>query len=199
VAREATHVSATVRRFPRMDSHSSSLRYRLIWLLLFGMAGIAVELVLLAHDETASMLVPFVAIAVAVSGAVARLARPSAASVLYLRATMALLLVAGVLGVYFHYRGGVAFQIDMDPTLSRWALFLKVLHMQAPPMLAPGVLVQLALLGLASTYKDPLRPDGLSDPLRPDGLSDQSRPDGLSDHLKHQTDHTHRTTSQHTQ
>ena len=31
----------------------------------------------------------------------------------------------------------------MDPTLSRWQLFWKVLHMQAPPALAPGVLVQL--------------------------------------------------------
>jgi hypothetical protein len=40
--------------------------------------------------------------------------------------------------------------------LSRWALFWKVLHMQAPPMLAPGMLAQFALLGLLSSYRDPL-------------------------------------------
>lgn len=66
------------------------------------------------------------------------------------------LLAAGVVGAYLHYLGGVAFQTDMDPTLSRWQMFWKVLRMQAPPTLAPGVLIQLGLLGLASTYSDRL-------------------------------------------
>ena len=66
------------------------------------------------------------------------------------------MMAAGATGAYLHYLGGVEFQADMDPTLSRWQLFWKVIHMQAPPTLAPGVLVQFALLGLVSTYRDPL-------------------------------------------
>jgi len=72
------------------------------------------------------------------------------------------LLAAGVGGAYLHYRGGLSFQADMDPTLPRWQMFWKVLRMQAPPVLAPGVLIQLGLLGLASTYRDPLLAPGSS-------------------------------------
>ena len=43
----------------------------------------------------------------------------------------------------------------MDPTLSATQLFWKVMHMKAPPTLAPGVLAQMGLLGLVSTYRHP--------------------------------------------
>ena len=66
------------------------------------------------------------------------------------------LVIGGGLGVVLHYNGGLEFQADMDPTLSRWHLFWKVVRMQAPPALAPGILVQLGLLGLIATYRDPL-------------------------------------------
>jgi hypothetical protein len=69
---------------------------------------------------------------------------------------MLLLLAAATAGVWLHHAGGLEFQTDMDPTLSRSQLFWKVVHMQAPPALAPGVLLQLGLLGLIATYRDPL-------------------------------------------
>jgi hypothetical protein len=139
-----------------MNEPSVTLRRLLLWLLLLGFAGVATELTLLRHYDSTSMVVPFLVIAVAAAGAVARLARPSARSVQWLRASMVPLMAAGATGAYLHYLGGQEFQADMDPTLPRWQLFWKVLHMQAPPMLAPGVLVQFALLGLVSTYRDPL-------------------------------------------
>ena len=79
---------------------------------------------------------------------------------------MAPMMAAGATGVYLHYLGGVEFQADMDPTLSKWELLWKVLHMQAPPMLAPGMLVQFALLGLVSTYRDPLTAASRADSAR---------------------------------
>ena len=138
------------------ESSSSALRRVLLALLLFGLLGTTAELLLLRHYESAWMFAPFAVIAIAAAAAAARLARPSAESVRRLRLSMLPLLAAGVAGAYLHYLGGLAFQADMDPTLPRWQMFWKVLHMQAPPTLAPGVLVQLALLGLASTYRDPL-------------------------------------------
>jgi hypothetical protein len=139
-----------------MDEPSVTLRRLLLWLLLLGLAGVAMELTLLKHYEDTRMLLPFVAMTVAAAGATMRLARPSPRTVWWLRASMMPMMAAGATGAYLHYLGGVEFQADMDPTLSRWQLFWKVIHMQAPPMLAPGVLVQFALLGLVSTYRDPL-------------------------------------------
>ncbi len=139
-----------------MNEPSVTLRRLLLWLLLLGLAGVAAELTLVGHYEDTSMLLPFLAMAVAAAGAIARLVRPSAGSVRCLRAAMVPMMAAGATGAYLHYVGGLEFQVDMDPTLSRWQLFWKVVHMQAPPMLAPGVLVQFALLGLVSTYRDPL-------------------------------------------
>jgi hypothetical protein len=138
------------------DPSVTALRQWLLALLLVGLTGTAAELVLLRHYEDVWMLLPFAAIVVAATGVIARLLRPSARAVRWLRLSMVPLLLAGVAGAWLHYRGGLAFQADMDPTLSRWALFWKVLHMQAPPMLAPGMLGQFALLGLISTYRDPL-------------------------------------------
>jgi hypothetical protein len=139
-----------------MNEPSMTLRRLLLWLLLLGLAGVATELTLLKHYEDTRMLLPFIAMAVAAAGATMRLARPSPGSVWWLRASMVPMMAAGATGAYLHYLGGVEFQADMDPTLPRWQLFWKVIHMQAPPMLAPGVLVQFALLGLVSTYRDPL-------------------------------------------
>src|SRR6476646_3718480 len=132
------------------ESSSSVLRRLLLALQLFGLLGTTAELLLLRHSERAWMFAPFAVIAIAAAAAIARLARPSGGSVRRLRLSMLPLLAAGVAGAYLHYLGGLAFQADMDPTLPRWQMFWKVLHMQAPPTLAPGVLVQLALLGLAS-------------------------------------------------
>jgi len=138
------------------EAQASTWRGLLVALLLFGLLGTTTELLLLKHYERAWMFAPFVVIAIAVAAAIGRLARPSAASVRWLRLSMLPLLAAGVGGAYLHYLGGLAFQADIDPTLPRWQLFWKVLRMQAPPMLAPGILVHLGLLGLVSTYRDPL-------------------------------------------
>jgi hypothetical protein len=138
------------------DPSVTALRRWLLVLVLVGLAGTTTELMLLRHYEDVWMLLPFAAMAVAAGGVIARLLRPSARMVRVVRLSMVPLLLAGIAGACLHYLGGLAFQADMDPTLSRWALFWKVLHMQAPPTLAPGMLGQLALLGLIATYRDPL-------------------------------------------
>jgi len=135
---------------------STALRRVLLALLMVGAFSMAADLLLLAHYESAWMLAPFAALAVGLACAVARIARPSALTVRTLRGGMSVLFVTGLVGLVLHYQAGLEFQIDMDPTLSRWALFWKVARMKAPPPLAPGALLQLSLLGLAATYRDPL-------------------------------------------
>jgi hypothetical protein len=130
----------------------SRLRRWLLALVAFGLVWVAVDLVLLEHYEDSLMFVPFAAIAVSLAAVALHATAGTTGTAWVLRAAMALLMASGMAGVAFHYQGSLEFQIDMDPTMSTWDLFWKVMHMKAPPTLAPGVMVQLGLLGLLATY-----------------------------------------------
>ena len=139
----------------RADEPPVRLRQLLLALLALGLVGVSVELAMLEHYEDAPMFVPFAALAVGLAAVALHATAGTAATVRVLQAAMAALIVSGLAGIALHYQGSLEFQIDMDPTMSRWDLFWKVLHMKAPPTLAPGILVQLGLLGLATTYRHP--------------------------------------------
>ena len=68
---------------------------------------------------------------------------------------MVLFLFAGAAGMWFHFRGGAEFQLEIDPAQSRWNVFTKVMRAKAPPVLASGVMMQLGLLGLVYAYRHP--------------------------------------------
>jgi len=133
----------------------SGLRRLLLALMALGIISIATDLVFLEHYEDGWMLIPLVALAVALAALVAIAFSASQRTVRLFQIVMSLLVVTGLIGVVLHFRGSLEFQVDMDPTLSAGALFWKVMHMKAPPTLAPGALVQLGLLGLATTYRHP--------------------------------------------
>ena len=132
-----------------------SLRGLLLGLVAFGLIGLATELTFLEHYEEASMAIPFAAIAAALFAVTLLAFWPGRASVRIMRIVMSLFVAVGLLGVVLHYQGSLEFQIDMDPTLSAMQLFWKVMHMKAPPTLAPGAMVQLGLLGLLITFRHP--------------------------------------------
>ena len=131
------------------------IRAALLALVFLGMTGIATELVLLDHYEDSAQLVPLFLIVLAYVALALLVFMPSAISVRAFQGVMVLFVCAGALGVYFHFKGNVAFQLDMDPQMSRWDLFTKAMHAQAPPALAPGALAQLGLLGLVAAYRHP--------------------------------------------
>jgi len=124
-------------------------------ILAIGLAGTAVELALLEHYEDATQWLPLVIIAVALVVLAIYAAAPAPAAIRLFRAVMVAQFLLGGVGIVLHYRGNLEFQRDMDPTASSWQLFTKAIRAKAPPALAPGVLAQLALLGLVSTYRDP--------------------------------------------
>jgi hypothetical protein len=70
---------------------------------------------------------------------------------------MVLFVVAGALGIYYHYAANVEFQREVDPSLVGTALFWKAMAAKAPPALAPGSMAQLGLIGLAYTFRHPAR------------------------------------------
>lgn len=130
------------------------LRRLLLGLLLLGMAGLAAELVLLEHTESAWQWVPLVALALGFACTVAVALRPSARTVRPFQAVMAAFVAAGALGAYLHLRGNVEWELESDATLHGPELFWAALH-GATPALAPGALAQLGLLGLALAFRHP--------------------------------------------
>lgn len=131
----------------------TTIRRMLAGILLLGMSGTLIELLLLGHDEDRIQLIPLVALGAGliVVGWHAVAASPLSGRVL--RGVMLVFLAAGAAGVYYHYRANVEFQRESDPSLAGRALLWSVLRAKVPPALAPGVMVQLGLIGLVSTYR----------------------------------------------
>ena len=130
-----------------------AVRRFLLGILLLGMGGTAVELLLLKHDEGAIQLVPLVLLGLGLAAVAWHAVSPGRASAGTVRATMAAFLIAGGAGMYFHYRANVEFQMETDPSVRGRELLMKVLEAKVPPALAPGVMIQFGLIGLAYTYR----------------------------------------------
>ena len=90
-------------------------------------------------------------------------AAPRAVTVQALQVTMLLFVMSGVLGVVLHYRGNVAFEPEMYPSMSGLELVQKTLT-GATPVLAPGSMTLLGLIGLAHAYKHPCLERGAETP-----------------------------------
>jgi len=129
------------------------LRRILAVVLLLGMTGTLVELVLLQHHEDAIQFLPLVLLGAGVAAVLWRMASGSAASAAAVRGLMLLFLAAGAAGVYYHFAANLEFQRETDPALRGMALFRQALAAKVPPPLAPGVMLQLGLIGLAYTYR----------------------------------------------
>lgn len=131
-----------------------AIRRMLLVLVLLGGAGLTAELVLLEHTEDAWQWAPFVVLGGALLAGAALATRPTRATVRLFQALMALLVLTGLLGIYLHYRGNEAFELEMDEAARGLDLLWRALR-GATPALAPGALVQLGLLGLILSYRHP--------------------------------------------
>ena len=131
------------------------LRRWLFVLLAITLLGLSAELLLLDHRESLTQWIPFGVLAVGLGATLVVAVRASRLTIQLLRGVMVLFVATGLLGLYLHYRGNVAFELEMSPALQGWELFRKALS-GATPTLAPGAMAQLGLLGLLFTYRHPV-------------------------------------------
>jgi hypothetical protein len=131
------------------------LRSILLWTLLLGAAGTIGELLLIGHDESAAQFVPLALLATGVPAGIVLLAAPTRTGLRLLQALMILFLGSGVLGIGLHYQGNSEFELEMHPSIAGVELMSKTLT-GATPVLAPGSMSLLGVIGLASTYRHPL-------------------------------------------
>lgn len=132
-----------------------ALRRLLLALVAFVMLGTVVDLLLLEHYEEVWQWLPLVMLGAALLVVAWVALTGSARAVLALRIAMVLVACTGLLGVVMHFNGSREFQIEMDPALEGWALFVKVMRAKAPPTLAPAAMLQAGLVGVLYTWRHP--------------------------------------------
>ena len=141
---------------PKVGAGSVVERLRLwvLGVLVLGLAGTVTELILLEHYEQALQFVPLVLIGLGVVVLGSYYARGNTASLRALQIVMGLFVLSGFAGMLAHFNGSMEYQLELNPDMSTWELLEKILHAKAPPLLAPGMMMQMGLLGLAYAFTD---------------------------------------------
>jgi hypothetical protein len=137
-----------------IEASQQTLRRLLLALVVLGSAGLIPELLLLKHYESVWQLVPLVILALTLVVSVFVWRRPDPRSLMAFRVVMGLCVLAGIAGLVLHAKGNLEWALERDDTLHGWPLVWKILR-GATPLLAPGAMAQLGLLGLIYTYHHP--------------------------------------------
>jgi hypothetical protein len=143
----------TQRPGPQPDLVAQLRRWVLVVFVL-GALGTIVELILLEHYEEPPQLIPDILLVGSLAALGWHLRVDSATTRRCFLALMALFVVSGFVGFVAHFSGSAEFQLELNPDMDTWTLLTKILHAKAPPLLAPGMMIQLGLLGLAYLYSD---------------------------------------------
>jgi len=130
------------------------LRLWIVGIIVLGLIGTMTELVLLEHDEKALQFVPLVLMVLAAVTLAWYAAAKSTASLRALQIVMGVFVLSGFAGMAAHFNGSMEYQLELNPDLDFSELLDKIIHAKAPPLLAPGMMIQMGLLGLAYAYTD---------------------------------------------
>ena len=152
----ATHLKNRPIRPERSHDGSTlaALRGSVLVVFVLGVVGTGAELLLLGHTEGSWQWAPIVLLAASLVVLGWRVVRRGSTTLRLFQGTMAMFVLSGGLGLWLHYQGNREFELEMYPSLQGFDLFTESVT-GATPTLAPGVMLQLGLLGLAYTYRHP--------------------------------------------
>ena len=132
----------------------AAIRRLLFGALAIGVLGTSGELILLRHIDKLAQWIPLVFLAACMPVLIWHAVSPSAASVRVLQGLMLAFIALGVVGVGLHYDGNVEFERELHPDERGWEFVRKTIA-GATPVLAPGSMVLLGVVGLAHAYRHP--------------------------------------------
>lgn len=135
-------------------SELAVIRRTLAAIFAVGSAGTGLELMLLEHTEGIWQIVPLVLLGIGCVAIAVVILRPALGGLRVFQFTMWLFVASGLVGVWLHYQGNVAFELELSPDADGWELFWEALK-GATPSLAPGTMTLLGALGLAYAYRHP--------------------------------------------
>ena len=140
---------------PGGPSPLERLRRYLALILFLALLGTGSELLLVGHTEKGWQWVPVILIPAAILLLAGLMATARGSIVRIWQALMLVFILSGGLGLGLHWKGKIEFKQESDPSLRGMKLFWEALHSESPPPLAPGVMIQMGLLGLAYAYRHP--------------------------------------------
>ena len=129
-------------------------RRYLLYILLFGAVGLGAELYLLGHYEDRKQWIPLALLGGGMLAGTWLAVRPSRLAARVFRVIVAAYLPAGLLGIYFHFRSNVEFELELHPNFSGLELATESLS-GAMPALAPGAMILLGMLGILVALQHP--------------------------------------------
>ena len=144
----------TVSTPPREVATLASIRKVLLGALALGIVGTGGELILLRHIDSSTQWIPIALLAASVPTCLWHAAAPGPWSVRTVHLVMAAFIASGVLGIGLHYRGNVEFERELHPDARGLGLVRNAVT-GATPVLAPGAMVLIGLVGLAHAYRHP--------------------------------------------
>lgn len=130
------------------------IRTLLLAVFLLGTLGTGIELLLLGHYENPWQWTPLGMIALSLVVLAFRFCLRDPRMIRVFQVTMGLFLVSGCLGIALHYANNREFELEMYPSMEGTELIWESLT-GAMPALAPGMMIQLGLVGLLYTYRHP--------------------------------------------
>ena len=140
-----------------------NVRRFLLLLYVMGIVGTAADLLLTGHFEDLWQLAPLALIAVSGVVVIWLASTGSRSSLRAHQMMMALFIVSGFLGTFFHLKANIEFEAEMYPGLAGVELYWKAIQGASPPSLAPGAMIALGLLGLIYVYRYPPREPNSTD------------------------------------
>ncbi len=111
---------------------------------VFWIAGLALELLFIGHYEDWLQYLPLIIMGVSL------LIYFSTKNKKILKGISLLTILVGILGIGVHLKNNFEFELEMYPELSGW-LLLKQSMTGALPVMAPGSLISVGLLGFLIT------------------------------------------------
>ncbi len=129
-----------------------AFRRLIMAVVIVGIVGIGAELVLLEHWESALQWTPLIALIAATLVILSAGIHPTRTRILALRIVMLALVLVGILGIGLHWRSNALLELEMNPSAEGWPFIRRVLF-GGTPLLAPGAIMHLGLIGLAATYR----------------------------------------------
>ena len=132
---------------------------RLRQFLLIISAGVflmtVTELFFLSHWTETIQLLPFVLSGLGLITLSLTYFRPNHRTITVLRWSMIVIAACSLIGVYEHMANNLGFRMEIQPNATTWELILATLE-GANPVLAPGILLLGAVIGLAAIYQHPV-------------------------------------------
>jgi len=110
------------------------------------------ELFFLNHWSETIQLLPFALSGLGLITLCLAYFRPSHGTITTLRWAMVVIAICSLIGVYEHMVNNLGFEMEIQPNSTTWELVMATLE-GANPVLAPGILLLGALIGLAAAYR----------------------------------------------